>query len=281
MTDECQSRTTISSSGIVTVRQRPALLLMKVRLRATEATLELGLAKLKKQGEATSRWLKRLGAERVDFGEPHFADQADMDPLAKMRAVTARALGKISGEDFAKGPTRGVCVVLTAVWPIASMSAEETLVLVDRLRFESAADSVESEAAKAIPPWASAQEHMQAMITQMHQPPTVDDSPQFLFIARLSEEQRQKATAEAFSRAHENAQRLAQAAGMRLGTSRTIHSTAGGMADVSRPDKLMDRQRCWSMLAGSSYDLGEHEIVFDDPRCAEITVSVNVSYSVE
>src|SRR5437762_13303376 len=94
MADATPTRTFIMSSGVVTVRQRPSSLLMKVSLHAAEATLELGLAKLKKQCEAAAQWLQRLDAVRVDFGEPHFADQADTDPLKHMRAATAQALGQ-------------------------------------------------------------------------------------------------------------------------------------------------------------------------------------------
>ncbi len=44
-------RGSVNSSGAVTVRQRPSLLLMKFPFKAAEATLELGLAKLKEQRE--------------------------------------------------------------------------------------------------------------------------------------------------------------------------------------------------------------------------------------
>ena len=280
MADDNQSQSTINCVGAVTVRQRPAVLLMKVRLRATEPTLELGLARLKTHSEATAQWLKRLGAQRVDFGEPHFAEQADTDPMSKMRAMATRALRKRPTEDETDQRPHGVCLVLTAIWPVAAMSAEEILVLVDRLRFEAAEDSDEVETPDALPPWASPEEQMQEMVTQMQQPPA-DDSPQFLFVARLDEVQREKAAAEAFARARQNAERLARAAGMRLGAIRMIHHMMTGGLDGSRPDRMMDRQRCLGMLAGSSYDLGEHEIVSDDPRAAEFTISVNVSYSAE
>jgi hypothetical protein len=67
---------------------------------------------------------------------------------------------------------------------------------------------------------------------------------------------------------------------MRLGKLCSVHSGVGGL-DQGRPDKLMNRQRCGALLAGSSYDLGEQEIVSDDPRSAEFTVSVNVNYYLE
>lgn len=151
-------RGSVSSSGVVTVRQRPSLLLMKFPFKAAEATLELGLAKLKEQREAAAQWLKRLGAVRVEFGEPHFADQAEMDYLARTQARAAKSLKKRLAKT--SSPERGsdVRVVLTAIWDIDSMSAEETLTLLDRLRFEVAEDAGAPENAEESPSWVSPEE---------------------------------------------------------------------------------------------------------------------------
>src|SRR5262245_11678536 len=130
MAETTASRTTVSSTGAVTVRQRPSLLLMKVRVRAAEATLELGLARLTEQCESTSRWMSRLGAVRVECGEPHFADQAEQDAATRARSAAARAMRKLTPGAKPARHERGVRGVLTAVWEIGSLSAEETLVLV-------------------------------------------------------------------------------------------------------------------------------------------------------
>src|SRR5207249_1937748 len=97
---------------------------------------------------------------------------------------------------------------------------------------------------------------------------------------RLGEEPLQEACTEALSLARRHAERLARAAGMRLGKLCSVHAGVGGL-DQTRPDKFIERQRCGVLLAGCSYDLGEQEIASDDPRSAEFTISVNVSYSLE
>lgn len=271
---------TIMGGGAVTVRQRPSLLLMKFPFRAAEATLELGLAKLEGQRRSAEQWLKGLGAVRVEFGEPHFADQAEMDPHARARALAAKALKKRPAKGSAGVRAPGVRVVLTAVWDIASMSAEETLKFLDRLRFEAAEDTGAAETAEESPPWTSPEEQLRQMASQLAQPPEVDDGPQFLFVAQLGEEQLAKASVDAFAEAQRNAERLARAAGMRLAGLPSLHFRGSTVAD-GRHDKMMERQRCAALLAGSSYDLRENEIVSDDPRSAEFTVSVNVTYALE
>jgi hypothetical protein len=279
MTDANLPRTTITSSGTVTVRQRPSLLLMMVRLRAAEVTLELRLANLKKQCEQTSQCLKRLGAVSVEFGEPHFADQADKGPVKALRA-TVRPIGKAPAEELRAQRRRDVNVVVTAMWDIASMSAEESLVLVDRLRFEAAEDARPAETTEEIPPWATPAEQLREVMARIQEPFEEDRSPQILFIARLGEEQLDKACAEAFSRARQSAERLARAAAKRLGRLSALHLVGGGRGSL-RADNMMDQQRCGAMLAESSYDLGDNEMVANDPRPAQFTVSVNVSYHVE
>jgi hypothetical protein len=280
MADTNMTRTTISTSGTVILRQRPSLLLMKVRLRVAEPTLALGLAKLKGQCESASPWLQSLGAVRIEFGEPHFDDQTDKDPVARMRADAARTLGNPVGGNPSGDHKHGVNVVISALWDIASMSAEETLILLDRLRFEATQDVSTAEVADESTTWANPADQLREMMTKMHQPPKDDGIPQFLCISRLGEEQLERALAEAFSRACRKAELLAQSAGKRLGGLSMIHYGNTVLHD-GRHDKLMERQRCGAMLAGTCYDLGEHEIVSDDPRSAEFSISVNVSYSLE
>jgi hypothetical protein len=251
---------------------------MKVQVRAAEATLELGLADLKKQCEATAQWLRRLGAGRVAVGEPTFADQVGKDPMQQaMRA--ARALRGRPATPAAV-PKREVAAVLTATWEIAAMSVEQVLVLVDRLRFEAAGDAAGDEGPEELPPWASPEEQMQRMMAQIHQPPPEDRGPHFLFVARLGDDQLEKAYAGAFTLARRQAERLARAAGMRLGALATIHASPG-LAGAVRHNQLVDQQRCLGILADCDYNLADDEVASDDPRPIEFPISVNVSYYLE
>jgi hypothetical protein len=278
MTDE-RPRTSVTCHGSVSVRQRPALLLMKLRLRATGSTLELRLADLKRRREAASRWLQRLGAARVDFGEPYFPNLIGKDPLSGMRDAAGRALGSAPAAPAAPERGQEVSAVLTATWPIAALSPEETLVLVDQLRFEAATEAGAPEPPDEPPAWASPQERLHEMMAHLRRPQEDDGTPQFLFIARMDEEQREKAAVEAFARARQNAERLARAAGMGLGPlASVVQLGLGAVEHVRGAARFMERQRCAALLAGTSYDLAEQEAVTDDPRSAEFIVSVTVSY---
>ena len=108
---------------------------------------------------------------------------------APSRNVTAVALlRKRAAKTSSSERKREVIVVLTALWHIAAMSAEETLVFVDRLQFEAASDAGAVEPVEEFPPLATPEEQVQEMMAQMAEPPAVDRAPQFLFIAQLSDE---------------------------------------------------------------------------------------------
>ncbi|MFO0851076.1 MAG: hypothetical protein U0871_21350 [Gemmataceae bacterium] len=164
MTDTPHPPATVSTHATATVRLRPAVLVMVARGRAAAATLELGLAEVKRWAADAGRRLTRLGAARVAVGEPHPDDCADPDPMAGIRREARTRLPRTPDAPPADRP--GVNVTLTATWDIAGSSAEEVLLLVDRLRFDAAVDAEPPAAPPAPPPGAGPEEQLRAMVAQ-------------------------------------------------------------------------------------------------------------------
>ncbi len=264
MSDATRKQATVHTNASFTVRQRPALLFMILKVAATEATLELGLAVVKRRCTETVQRLSRLGAERIEAGEPYDDSHLDLEPMAKMRAA---AMPRRSDNAT---PGRGVNVALTAIWDIAKMSAEEVLLLVDRLRFD-AADDDPPDTPDEPPPWADPQEQMRAVMAKMTVPPTEDRSPKFLYVNRLSDEQLDRATEEAYTKARRICERLARAGGQRLSDQSSIMSG-------SSPSFHPQQQKWETLIAASSYALREGEIVTDDPRATNITINLHVTF---
>jgi hypothetical protein len=249
---------------------------MLVRVRAAEATLELGLATVKQRCAENIRRLTRLGATRVEAGEPHEDDRANPDPVAQMRAAALPRLRRPADSPLPE--RRGVNVTLTATWDITGLSAAEVVLLIDRLRFD-AADTDPPVPLPEPPTWSGPEEQMRAFVTQMTEPPPDDRSPKFLYIARPSDEELARATAEALGVARHQAERLAHAAGRRLGELSSINASADGAN--SRADRLMERQRCAALLAVSSYDLRPGEVVSEDSRAVEVTICIHATHYLE
>jgi hypothetical protein len=169
-----------------------------------------------------------------------------------------------------------VNIMLTAMWDIAALSAEEVLVLVDQLRFDAAADTDPPVPPATPPRWSGPEEQIQAILAQATEPPPADRSPKFLYVTRPSSEQLATAMAEAYEAARRIAERLAHAAGRRLDALSMLSVRTGGAE--TRPDRLVERQRCAALLAASSYELCEEENVSEDARAVNVTISVHATH---
>ncbi len=277
MTDTTHPRMTVSAFASANVRLRPALLIMLRRVRSAEATLEQGLADVKQRCADVGQRLTRLGATRVEAGEPHEDDLANPDPMVRIQAA---ALTRRHRPAEAPLPKRhGVNVTLTATWDIAERSAEDVLLLVDQLRFDAAADADPPERSAELPRWSEPEEQMRGLMAQVTEPPPEDRSPNFLYIARPTEEQLATATTKAYGLARQRAERLATASGRRLGELTVLIFGHAGLR--SRADRLMEQQRCMALLGASAYDLQEEEVVSIDSRAVEVAVSAHVTHSLE
>ena len=275
MADQTPPRSTVSTESAVIIRQPPALLLMISRVRAAEATLELGLAEVQRRaGDAVHR-LTRLGAARAWAGTPHPDDQANSDPLAAhMREAAARRLPPVAA--IANRP--GINIAVAATWNIATLTPEGVLALVDRLRFDVAADTDTPTPPAEPSKWADPMEQIQQMMARVATP--ADDlSPKFLYLARATDEQLAQAAADAYKGAQQRAERLAKAAGLRL--SGVCSLSNGHIASTGRADQLMAQQRSAALLGAVGYQLAEGEVASEDPRAAEVALSVYATHYLE
>ena len=272
MTDPARPRSTVSTHGTVTLRPPPGVLLMIARVRAAEATLDIGLGEVRRRADDAARRLVRLGAARTWVGPPHPDDQADPDPVAgQMRAVAARRRPAATGP--ADRP--GVNIAGAATWDIAGLPAERVLALVDRLRFDAAADADPPDPSAGPPPWADPVEQIQQLMARAAEPAD-DRSPWFVYLARATDGQLAAAVADAYRSARHRAERLAGAAGQRVCGVSSL--TYGQPAAGGRPDQLMAQQRCAALLAAVGYELGDGEVAAEDPRAAEVAVSVHATH---
>lgn len=277
MNESPYPRTTVSSSASVTLHLRPSVLVMLRRVRSAEATLEQGLANVTAQSEDISRRLTRLGATSVAAGAPHEDDLANPDPIARIHAATHAFRQPQAGSPLPK--RRGVNVTLTATWDIAARSASEVLLLVDQLRFDAAADVDPPERPVESPAWVDPEAQVQERMAQMTAPPPEDHSPQFLYIARPTDEQYATANAQAYHRACLSAERLAAAAGRRLGGLTSLMFTNTGLEE--RADRMLEHQQCQALLGASSYDLQEGEFASIDSRMTTVRITTYTSHALE
>lgn len=269
---------TVMASGSAVVPLRPSLLLMLVRVRVADATLELGLAKLKQECKDAAGRLLRLGAARVDTGDPYEDVHADADPMERIRSMSSLRVRPAAPDAPPERPA--VNATITARWEIAALSVEEIMLLVDRLRFEAAAEE-EPEAPVDPASWTdpqSAVQAMQAMMERATNPPE-DRSAKFLYVARAGEGSMAQALGEAFRTARQRAEVLAAASGRRIGELTSMHSNFSGAEH--RSDKIMEHQRILGLLDDGAYRLVEGEFASSNPRSIICAVTVHATYRLE
>ena len=122
--------------------------------------------------------------------------------------------------------------MLTAQWPLAGDTAEKLLLAADAVREKiKAADLAGGkDAPKLSPEEQELAEEMAAQSPNMggDEEQAKPGEPHFLFVARLSPQDRQTAQAEAFTKAKAQAGELAKAAGAGLGPMTGLSGEAGG-----------------------------------------------------
>jgi uncharacterized protein YggE len=294
LADELSGRPvrSISGQGVVVVKRNPTTMRVTIQLNESGKTLPEALNNLKDRRELAITQLEKLGARReaMLIGEPSIP--ADDPNKARMMAALAMSNAR-GGLRKTKGPTTPTSVAaqsfIGAEWKLPSGSLEEMLLIVKPLQDKIAAADLAglNEKKKQTPQEEELSEEMQ-MMQQAYQNPneTKPGEPRYFFIAELSAEERQKATAAAFEKARKNAERLATAAGLKLGKLQSIHSGAD-------PNMAMTQAMQWSMMRGDDSATetfqGTDPLEFDvestgraqAPRCGPVSFSFTVAVAFE
>ncbi len=215
-------RPALSATGAATVQQKPTRMRMYIQLFGKAKTLEEALAKLKERREAAVLQLESLKADKqsVAFDGPTVstAQAAQKRQIEAMVMEQMRARGK-KPKGLQVPQTVTVTGSLTAEWPLEAKSQEQLLVLAQGIEEKiKAADLSGSQEVQKLSPEEEelAEEAKQAMGRYGEQQQPLGQ-PTFLFVAVLSKQDRQKATADAFKKAAAGAADLAKAAGVGLG----------------------------------------------------------------
>ena len=159
--------------------------------------------------------MAKLGgkAETIKFSS---LDKADSSQQQQMMETMRRQMG---GERVPKGLTTtqavSVSSTFSAEWPLSGDTAEKLLLEAERLRKKlTDADLAGVKAAEAeqTPEEREVAEEMQAMLGQRYsgEQQSKPGEPVLVFVARLTDAQRDAGLAAAFKQAHDHAQRLAK-----------------------------------------------------------------------
>ena len=214
---------------------------MYLQLTGKGKTLEEALAVLRERREAVAAQLAKLGVDRsaLVFTPPGVDDSAGAQQR-RMEVMIAQRMGGRNAKKARKPikPPVAVTTTLTANWPLAGDTTEKLLLAADTVRekVKAAELSGGKEVPKLSPEEQEVAEEMAAEIARNSgndEEQAKPGEPHFLFLARLSPQERQAALAEAFAKAKVQAAELAKAAGTGLGslTGLSGQGASGGMGN--------------------------------------------------
>jgi uncharacterized protein YggE len=225
---------TVTGLGFVDLKRQPEVLRVQVEILAKGKDLKEALARLKERREAARSRVAALGAikDAVVFGEPALSSEKT-DQQKQLEAMVARGVrfgGAKPAAKIKETPPAVVSFWLRFEVPLKATDAEDLLLVSQRLQEQvRAADLAGLKEFKKLSPQ---EEELaeEAQLTQGQEGEPKRGEPTFAFVAKLSEADLAKATAEAFQKARHEAAKLAQAAGAELGRLHHLESQNGGLS---------------------------------------------------
>lgn len=234
----------VSGAGVIVVKKQPEVLRLTVQLSEKAKTVKEALAKLKDRRETAILKLETLGAadKSITLAPPTLSTAAATRQQQMMQMVMRqwRSQGRRIPKALQGNQSVTVVSELKAEWPMKVAAGDELLLasqeLIDKVKAADLAGLKEPK--KLTPEEEELAEEMQQAMQQFGgfgggdgeaQP----GEPKFLFVAKITEEERAAAMAEAFAKAKKSATRLANAAGMQIGKLAHLEGSTTNAEDYS------------------------------------------------
>jgi uncharacterized protein YggE len=220
--------TTLSAQGTASLEKMPEIMRLKIDIQASAPELQPALAKLKAKREAAVKKLKEIGAsdEAIVFEGPTLVPDQTEAVKRQMAMMRGQMNEEEEEEEGAKPAKVSVMVNLKLDLPLQTADTEALLVTVHELQEKiRKADVAGLKEEKLSDEEQEEQAEMQEQLSRFGG----DDQPKpgqpiFVFVWKMSDEERSKLLADAFANAKAEAQKLAAAAGAQLGPLASLSS---------------------------------------------------------
>ena len=288
---------TISVVGGCTVPRKATQLRLYMEVLAKGKTLEDALAKLKEREEAATAQLETLKADKksIVFTAPGTSNQqsARRRQIEAMVMTQMRARGKRAPKGLDMPKTVTLTVTLTAQWPLEMDSHEKTMLMVRQLEEKiKAADLAGVKESQKLSP---DEEEFEEEAAQMAghfggEEQAAPGQPQFVFVATLPKQERQKALAEAVAKANQQAAELAQAAGVELGPLVGLSGACSGQINADDEGMTINygpyggqgllRRVLMARQTGQDFEGRQDEAMGTDPSTLKFTCNVAALFQI-
>lgn len=280
----------ISGSGSITLTRQPEILRLKVDIISRGGSLKEALDGLKQRTEAARTKVVELGAveDSVEVDAPRLSTRKtdEQQQVEMMLMQRMQRSGRSRARASVATPVT-VSAALTAEWKLDAGDAEALLLQVHPLQ-ENIREADLGGAADAQKLSPEQQELLEEMQTDFgyygggsNQPKPGE--PVFALVSPITEADREKALAEAFSKAKAEAARLAKAAGVELGELKSLSSFSQPGEDENSYYGAYDSvlYSAMQLAGGSAQENDELEAVGVEPGPVKYTITVSAAFAVK
>jgi uncharacterized protein YggE len=279
----------IQGTGSKVLEQPAERLRLQIDLLAKSKDLPDALKKLAARKAKAAKQLETLGAlkDTIKFGEPRVDESQDQNQQQRMMMMRQRMASRRPGKKPPAEPAQPlkVALQLTAEWPLKPGDGASQLLdarkLQDAIKAADLAGLKESE--ELTPEEAEeaeeADEEMGMMYSGQNGPKPGE--PAFLFTARIPDADREKALAEAFRNARTEATQLAKAAGIELGSLRSLQANMSIDTEDNDEYQQLYRSSFSRMLRGQLQGTEKpSEAIGTSPGMLKYRVTVVAAFSI-
>jgi uncharacterized protein YggE len=278
----------ISATGTASVKRKPTVLRMYLELVAKGSNLDEALKKMKDRRTSARAQLETLKADKdaITFGDPSLSSAAS--PRQRQIEVMLMARMQSRGKKAAKTPSAApvtVTELLTAQWSLEAETPEQMLVMAQTLQEKVKAADLAGikDAEKLSPEEEELADEASQMSDQSGEQRMPAGQPYFMFIARLSQADREKLLGEAFAKAKTQAADLAKAADVELGPLTGISGQCGGQRNLGDEEynSYNNSSSIRRMLAQQTAEGGDetrYEAMSNDPAAVSFYGSVQANF---
>ena len=232
----------ISGTGTAVISRAPTSVQVHVTLPGKGASLKAAIGQLKERQEKARELLGGLDVEAgsIVFSTPTVStsESQQRKQFETMVMQRMQAMGREAPKALSAPKMFSVSSTMTARWPLEGKSPEDVLLETEELKTKIvAADLAGSkEEEEASLEQAELMEEMEGMddfsMGYGGEEEVEPGTPQFTYMAEITEEERAEALAEAYQKAQQKATQLAKAANVKMGSLVGLYGSGRGDAEI-------------------------------------------------
>jgi len=285
LTTSDASSAIISATGTSTIKRLPSTIRVIIPIQAKGQTIEDALKSLETERKTVLDKIQKIGFTEENVRVENFSfDQSQENKRRQMEMMVARRMRQAGPKKAVTTESVAIRCTLFAEWPMTGNTVEDIFKESHALKQKVAAANLMPKSEKLSPEEEELAEEMEAMDYSSGEEES-NNEPRFIFVAKISDEEGQKAYTEAFEQAQKQGDILAKAAGFKLVSLKQLTGNITKSQENSEPYSRYNHdpyltQMIHSQQFGNS-ETKQFEGIATSPDSIVFTFIVQVSFGMD